>query len=68
MNKVYSCAFLSALDKNTSRVLSYVHVLCSGDEISSSTHTHIVHHIGSHLTFVDLIRKKKMGETDRGRG
>lgn len=39
MNKVYSCAFLSALDKNTSRVLFHVHVLSSGDETSSSTHS-----------------------------
>lgn len=38
MNKVYSCAFLSALDKNTSWLLFHVHVLRSGDEISLSTH------------------------------
>lgn len=38
MNKVYSCAFLSALDKNTSQLLFHVHVLSSGDGISSSTH------------------------------
>lgn len=38
MNKVYSCAFLSALDKNTFWLLFHVHVLSSGDESSSSTH------------------------------
>lgn len=65
MNKVYSCAFLSALDKkNTSWLLYHVHVLSSGDQISSSTH-------GTALLLVwgsNEEKKIQAGETDRGRG
>lgn len=64
MNKVYSCAFLS--DKNTSRVLLHVHVLGSGDEISSSTHSSCV--TSAHLTFVNQNKKNHLVETGGRRG
>lgn len=64
MNKVYSCAFLSALDKNTSRLLFHVHVLSSGDEISSSTHC-----TSYYFSSGDQMRKKvQLGEAGRGGG
>lgn len=66
MNKVYSCAFLSALDKNTSRVLFHVHVLGSGDEISSSTHSSYITLALIWLLWVET--KNHLVETDGRRG
>lgn len=66
MNKVYSCAYLSALDKNTSRVLFHVHVLSSGDEISSRTHSSYITLALVWLLWQD--KRNQVLETDGGRG